>query len=223
MPHATTLDEGLRQYLVSVYNKMTAALILSGVTAWLASQLITPTAILLVVFALLPLPFVFALSFMKTLPVPVAYLLFTLFSVSMGLSLNTIFLIYTLGSIVQVFFIASSVFAAASIYGITTRRDLTSWSSFLVIGLIGLIVASLVNLWLASSLVQWIVSVVAVLVFTGLTAYDTQRLQAEYLSGGEEFGYSSQEQSSIYGALTLYIDFINIFIHLLQLLGTKRE
>lgn len=218
-----TVDEGLRQYLVSVYNKMTAALVVSAVTAWISQPLVASLGSWNIALAFLPLLFIVALQFMDKMSEPVAYLVFYVYAAVTGLSLSTIFLVFTLGSTVQVLFIATSVFAAASIYGYTTQRDLTSLGAFMFMGLIGIIVASIVNIFLASSMMGWVISVAAVLIFTGLTAYDTQTLREEYRSGGSVYGFSSQGRSSIYGALILYLDFINIFIHLLQILGTKKE
>lgn len=218
-----TVDEGLRQYLVSVYNKMTAALVVSAITAWIAQPLVASLGSWNIALAFLPLLFIVALQFMDKMSEPVAHLVFYVYAAVTGLSLSTIFLVFTLGSIVQVLFISTSVFAAASIYGYTTQRDLTSLGAFLFMGLIGIVVASIVNIFLASSMMGWVISVAAVLIFTGLTAYDTQTLKEEYGSGGSVYGFSSQGRSSIYGALILYLDFINIFIHLLQILGTKRE
>ena len=218
-----TVDEGLRQYLVSVYNKMTAALVVSAVTAWISQPLVASLGSWNIALAFLPLLFIVALQFMDKMSEPVAYLVFYVYAAVTGLSLSTIFLVFTLGSIVQVLFIATSVFATASIYGYTTQRDLTSLGAFMFMGLIGIVVASIVNIFLASSMMGWVISVAAVLIFTGLTAYDTQTLREEYTSGGSVYGFSSQGRSSIYGALILYLDFINIFIHLLQILGTKKE
>lgn len=218
-----TVDEGLRQYLVSVYNKMTAALVVSAATAWVAQPLVASLGSWNLALAFLPLAFIVALQFMDKMSEAVAHLVFYTYAAVTGLSLSSIFLVFTLGSIVQVLFISTSVFAAASIYGYLTRSDLTSLGAFLFMGLIGIIVASIVNIFLASSMMSWIISVAAVLIFTGLTAYDTQKLKEEYESGGSVYGFSSQGRSSIYGALTLYLDFINIFIHLLQLLGQKKD
>jgi FtsH-binding integral membrane protein len=218
-----TVDEGLRQYLVSVYNKMTAALAVSATVAWVAQPLVAALGSWNIALAFLPLAFILALQFMDKMSETTAHLVFYAYAAATGLSLSTLFLVFTLGSIVQVLFISTSVFAAASIYGYTTRSDLTSLGAFLFMGLIGLIVASIVNLFLASSMMSWIISVAAVLIFTGLTAYDTQTLTEEYRSGGSVYGFSSQRRSSIYGALILYLDFINLFIHLLQLLGQKKD
>ena len=222
----STVDQGLRAWMINVYNTMAAGLALSGVTAWFAAPVVATLSanwVIMLALALLPLVFIVALHFMDRFSTTVAYALYIGFSVAMGISLSSIFITYTMGSIVKVFFISTSVFAAASIYGYSTQRDLTSMGAFLFMGLIGIIVASIVNIWLASSMMDWVISVAAVLIFTGLTSYDTQKLKEEYMSGGNVYGFSSQERSSVYGALTLYLDFVNIFIHLLQLLGQKKE
>lgn len=218
-----TVDEGLRQYLVSVYNKMTAALVVSAATAWVAQPLVASLGSWNLALAFLPLAFVVALHFMDKMSETLAHIVFYLYAAAIGLSFSSIFLVFTLDSIVQVLFISTSVFAAASIYGYTTRSDLTNLGAFLFMGLIGILVAAIVNLFLASSMVSWIISMAAVLIFTAFTAYDTQKLAEEYRSGGSVYGFSSQGRSSIYGALTLYLDFINLFIHLLQLLGQKKD
>lgn len=220
---AQTVDSGLRQYLVSVYNKMTLALLVSSGVAWLAQPLVVALGSWMIAVAFLPLLFVVALGFMDRMSELVAHVVFYVYAATTGLALSSIFLVFTLGSIVQTLLISTSVFAAASIYGMTTSKSFTGLGSFLFMGIVGLLVASVVNIWLASPMLAWVVSVVAVLVFTVMTAYDSQRLQEEYYSGGEVYGFSSQGRSSIYGALTMYLNFINLFIHLLQLLGQKKE
>lgn len=218
-----TIDEGLRTYLLSVYNKMTAALLVTALAAWIGQPLVPLLGSWMIAIAFLPLAFIIALQFMDKMSEGVAHLVFYTYAAVTGLSLSTIFIIFTLDSIVQVLLISTSVFAAASLFGYTTQRDLSSLSTFFFVGLIGLVVASVVNLIVASPMMTWIISMAAVLLFTGLTAYDTQRLKEEYLSGGSVYGFSSESRSSIYGALTLYLDFINLFIHLLQILGQRKE
>lgn len=225
---ATTaeIDQGLRSYMLGIYNRMAGALAVTGLAAWWGSTALLPlmTSPLWIVLALLPLAFVLVLSFgMHRMGTATANVIFWAFAVAMGVSLSTIFVRYTTESIAQVFFITAGTFAAASIYGYTTRKDLTSVGGFLIMGAIGLVIASVVNLFLASSMLAWIISVIGVVVFTGLTAYDTQKLKEEYLSNGEVYGFDSAAKSSIYGALTLYLDFINIFISLLQLMGAKKD
>ena len=174
------------------------------------------------VFILAPLAMVFAISFgINRLKPATAQLLFWAFAALMGISLSSIFLVYTHTSIVRVFFITSATFGALSLYGYTTKRDMTGMGSFLIMGLFGVIIASLVNLFLASSMLQFIVSVVGVLVFAGLTAWDTQRLKNEYIYGYAAEGGEVAERAAITGALSLYLNFINLFTLLLQLLGQR--
>jgi FtsH-binding integral membrane protein len=174
------------------------------------------------VFILAPLVMVFAISFgINRLKPATAQLLFWAFSALMGISLSSIFLVYTHDSIVRVFFITSAAFGALSLYGYTTKRDMTAMGSFLLMGLIGVVIASLVNLFVASSMLQFIVSVVGVLVFAGLTAWDTQRLKNDYIYGYGSMGGEVAERAAITGALSLYLNFINLFTLLLQLLGQK--
>ena len=148
-------------------------------------------------------------------------ILFWIFAALIGLSLGSIFMIYTHTSIVRVFFITAASFGALSLWGYTTQRDLSGIGSFLIMGLIGVIIASLVNLFIASSVLQFVISVVGVLVFAGLTAWDTQRLKSEYLYGGMDGDIT--ERSAILGALSLYLNFINMFTLLLQLFGQREE
>ena len=143
------------------------------------------------------------------------------FRALMGISLSSIFLVYTHTSIVRVFFITAATFGALSLYGYTTKRDMSAMGSFLFMGLIGVIIASVVNLFLASSMLQFIVSVVGVLVFAGLTAWDTQRLKNDYIYGYASQGGEIAEKAAITGALSLYLNFINLFTLLLQLLGQR--
>lgn len=220
------INQGLREYMLGIYNRMAGALGVTGLVAWWGSTALLPlmTSPLWIIMALLPLAFVLVLSFgMHRIGNTTANILFWAFSVSMGISLSTIFVLYTTASIAQVFFITAGTFAAASLYGYTTGRDLTSMGGFLFMGLIGIIIASIVNIFLASSVMTFVISVLAVIIFTGLTAYDTQKLKEEYLSRGEVYGFDSAAKSSIFGALTLYLDFINIFIHLMNLIGVKKE
>jgi FtsH-binding integral membrane protein len=174
----------------------------------------------LVIFA--PLGLVFALSFgIERMKPATAQLLFWAYAALVGLSLGSIFMVYTHTSVVRVFFITAASFGALSLWGYTTQRDLTGMGSFLIMGLFGVILASLVNLFLASSMLQFVVSVVGVLVFAGLTAWDTQRLKNEYIYGAMEGVVA--ERAAILGALSLYLNFINLFTLLLQLLGQREE
>ena len=237
---ATTavFDAGLRAYMLRVYNWMASGLLLTGVVAFgiANTSLIDafyplvqtpfgfahhPTALAMIaIFA--PLAFVLVLSLgVNKLSTPAAQALFWVFCAAMGASLVNIFLVYTSESIVRVFFITAATFGALSLYGYTTRRDLTGMGSFLIMGLFGIIIASLVNIFLASSMLQFVVSVVGVLVFAGLTAWDTQRLKNDYIYGYASAGGDVAERAAITGALSLYLNFINLFTLLLQLLGQR--
>jgi FtsH-binding integral membrane protein len=174
------------------------------------------------VVILAPLAMVFVLSFgMERVRPATAQILFWIFAALIGLSLGSIFMVYTHTSITRVFFITAASFGALSLYGYTTQRDLSGMASFLIMGLFGVIIASLVNLFLQAPMLQFVISIVGVLVFAGLTAYDTQRLKSEYLYGAMEG--DSYERSAISGALSLYLNFINLFTLLLQLLGQREE
>jgi uncharacterized protein len=169
---------------------------------------------------LAPLAFVFFFSFkLETMKASTAQITFWLFAALIGVSMGSIFLVYTSTSIVRVFFITAASFGALSLYGYTTQKDLSGFGSFLIMGLFGVIIASLVNLFLASTMLQFIISVVGVLVFAGLTAYDTQRIKSEYVYGSMQGDV--MEKSAISGALSLYLNFINMFTLLLNLFGSK--
>ncbi len=169
-----------------------------------------------------PLAFVLVLSFgINRLSRTTAQSLYWLFCAAMGASLSSIFFRYTEGSIARVFFISAGTFAAMSIYGYTTRSDLSRWGSFLMMGLIGVIIASVVNWFVASTALQFLVSIVGVLVFTGLTAYDTQRIKATYVQYAYAEGTEGAAKRSVYDALSLYLNFINLFMLMLQLFGNS--
>jgi len=171
---------------------------------------------------LAPLGLVFALSFgVQRMRPATAQILFWVYAALVGVSLGAIFLIYTQTSIVRVFFITAASFGALSLWGYTTQRDLTGMGAFLMMGLFGIIIAGLVNIFLVSSMLQWVISVIGVLVFAGLTAWDTQRLKNEYLYSAMDG--ETMERSAIMGALSLYLDFLNLFTLLLQLLGQREE
>ena len=171
---------------------------------------------------LAPLALVFFLSFrIQNMRPATAQITFWIYAALVGVSLGSIFMVYTHTSIARVFFITAASFGALSLWGYTTQRDLSGWGSFLIMGLFGIIIASLVNIFVASTMLQWIVSVVGVLVFAGLTAYDTQRLKTEYMYGAMEGDVL--ERSAIMGALSLYLDFLNLFTMLLHLLGAPRR
>ena len=218
-------DVGLRGYMVRVYNYMAAGLTITGIVAYLAAatgfyQVILGTALYwVVVFA--PLALVLLLSFrIQSMSVAAAQLTFWAYAGLVGLSLSSLFIIYTGASIARVFFITAGTFLAMSLYGYTTKSDLSKFSAFLIMGLIGIIIAGLVNLFIVSSGVQFAISVIGVVVFVGLTAWDTQRIKELYQ--GEDVSIVNKKKAII-GALTLYLDFINLFILLMQLLGKRRE
>ncbi len=221
----TAIDQGLRDYMMKVYNYMTSGLAISGLVAWGFSQsptlmgAIYGTALQWVVM-LAPLGFIFFLGArLQKMSLSAAQMTFWAFAAVMGISLSYIFIVFTGVSIVRVFLITSCTFAAMSIYGYTTKRDLTKFGSFLIMGLIGIIIASIVNIFLQSSAMQFVISCVGVLVFVGLTAYDTQRIKSTYY---QVAGTAFAGKAAIMGALTLYLDFINLFIMLMQLFGQRR-
>jgi len=218
------IDEGLRAYMLRVYNYMASGLALTGIVAYVVAN--TPAVYeaifgsgLFWVVALAPLGVVFFLSArVGRMSAGAAQTWFWIFAGMMGLSLASIFVVYTGASIARVFFITAGAFGALSLYGYTTKRDLTGWGSFLFMGLIGIIIASVVNIFLASAMMQFVISVIGVLVFTGLTAYDTQAIKSMYLESDE---VAVTEKKSIMGALRLYLDFLNLFLLLLQLFGSR--
>ena len=217
------IDTGLRAHMVRVYNYMAIGVALTGLVAWLTSQILGPALLnspLMWVFILAPLALVFFISFrINSLSAGIALTLFFVYAASVGLSLATIFFVYTETSITRVFFIAAGAFGALSLWGYTTRRNLTGFGSFLVMGLIGVVIASLVNIFLKSSGLDWIISVVGVIVFAGLTAWDTQKIKEMYdpMDDGTVEG-----RKAVWGALSLYLDFINLFMLLLRLFGGRR-
>jgi uncharacterized protein len=232
------IDQGLRAYMLRVYNYMAVGVAITGLVAYLTFAMAVTqkdgglqltsfgTFIFasafkwVVIFA--PLAMVFLISArINSMSLSGAQLAFWVFAGLMGLSLSSIFLVYAHASIARVFFITAASFGALSLYGYTTNRDLSAWGSFLFMGLIGIILAMLVNLFLASSALQFAISVVGVLIFAGLTAYDTQRLKNEYVYGAMDGDV--MERSAIMGALSLYLDFLNLFTMLLQLMGSRDE
>lgn len=225
---AAAIDEGLRTYMLRVYNYMSLGLGITGVVAFMFNQWVisSPANVELIygsplqwVIALSPLAFVLVLSFgINKMSFATAQLTFWAFATVMGLSLSSIFLVYTGTSITRVFFITAATFGAMSLYGYTTKRDLTGMGSFLFMGLIGLIIASVVNMFMASSALAFGISVIGVLIFVGLTAYDTQKIKEDYL---ESDGTEVMGKKAIMGALRLYLDFINLFLMLLRLLGNR--
>ena len=225
------IDQGLRSYMQKVYNLMALGVALTGLVAYAFSEMagtreaLTPfgQAIYMsplrwvILFA--PLALVFFLSFrIEKMSAFSAQLTFWIFAGLMGASLSSIFLAYTTASITQTFAVTAASFAALSLYGYTTKRDLSGMGSFLMMGLFGLIIASLVNLFLQSSALDFAVSVIGVLVFAGLTAWDTQKIKEMYL---ESAGFEAINKMAIMGALNLYMDFINLFLFLLRFMGNR--
>jgi FtsH-binding integral membrane protein len=231
------VDAGLRAHMLRVYNYMAIGLALTGVFAYgtfglsfqeVGGQL-QPTALgqtlfgspLMWVIIFAPVALVFFLSFrVHTMAVGTAQAVFWIYAALVGVSLATIFVAYTSESITQVFFVTAATFGAMSLWGYTTQRDLTGMGSFLFMGLIGIILASIVNIFVGSSALGFAISIIGVLVFTGLTAYDTQKIKEMYFAGDDDV---VSGRKAIMGALSLYLDFINLFLMLLRLFGQSRE
>ncbi|MHC5306361.1 Bax inhibitor-1/YccA family protein [Bartonella sp. LJL80] len=240
-----SIDQGLRSYMLGVYNTMAIGLVITAFAALAISSMATTddvaqaagqlgngvlltslgvtfyTSPLAYVVMFAPLAAVFFLSFkINTLSTSSARTLFFVYAALVGLSLSSIILRYTPGSITQTFFITAAAFASLSLYGYTTKRDLTGMGSFLFMGLIGILLAMVVNIFLGSSALQFAISVIGVLIFAGLTAYDTQTIKLMYYEGDE---HDTRGRKIIMGALNLYLDFINMFVFLLQFLGSNRN
>jgi len=233
------IDEGLRAFMIRVYNYMAIGLVLTGVAAYgvyaasfvsdaASGRIIGLTSFGNAVFGtplrwvliFAPLALVFFLSFrIARMSVVAAQTTFWVYAALVGASLSTIFVVYTMASITQVFFITAAMFGAMSLWGYTTQRDLTGMGSFLFMGLIGIIIASLVGLFWQSTALQFAISVIGVIVFTGLTAYDTQKIKEMYYVGDDG---TVAGRKAIMGALSLYLDFINLFMMLLRLFGDRR-
>ena len=232
------MDEGLRAYMLKVYNYMATGVLLTGIVALISFNIsvVTDASGAIVSFTefgntlffsgfkwlvmLAPLGIVFYMSFgINKMSSSKAQTVFWIFAALMGLSLSWILLVYTGKSVARVFFITSATFGAMSLYGYTTKRDLTKLGSFLMMGLIGIIIASLINIFMKSSMMYFVISILGVLIFVGLTAYDTQKIKNMYVESdsGELIG-----KKTVMGALTLYLDFINLFIMLLRLFGQRR-
>lgn len=217
-------DQGLRRYLIGVFNYMTAALAISGVIAFVVGN--TPALVSAIwgtpvawVVMLAPLGMAFFMGFKaNSMSLDTAKICLYVFSALMGLSLSSIFVAYTMASIAQVFFITAATFGTTALWGYTTKRDLSNMGSFLMMGLFGIIIAGLVNIFLQSSALQMICSALGVIIFTGLTAWDMQQIKQTYYDlWGDE-----REKAGVFGALNLYLDFVNIFTSLLQLMGDRK-
>ena len=239
------VDQGLRSFMLGIYNNMVVGLAISAVVALGVNMLavagsqadavarigsIPLTAFgrllygtpLMWVVAFAPLAFIFFLSYrLNRMAASTARTTFFAFAAVMGASLSTLLIRYTGASVVQVFFITAAAFGGLSLYGYTTSRSLSGMGSFLMMGVIGLLIASIVNIFLASSAIQFAISAVGVLVFAGLTAYDTQKLKEMYLVGGMDG--EGAAKASVIGALQLYLDFINMFQFLLALVGNRNN
>ena len=223
VPRATR-DVGLRSYMLSVYNYMASGVLLTGIVAMLfaesgyaAQVMATPLRWLII---LAPLGFVMAMSFgLNRMSTGTLQTLFWSFAVAMGLSMSTIFLVYTGVSIAQTFFAVAAGFAGLSLWGYTTKKDLSGWGTFLIMGVVGLFIAMLINLFLQSTAMHLAISAIGVLIFAGLTAYDTQRIKSLYdsVAGSDMMG-----KVVVMGALNLYLDFINMFMFLLSFMGDRR-
>jgi FtsH-binding integral membrane protein len=225
-PARVLFEEGLRQHMLRVYNYMGLGLVMTGLVAFIVG---TTPALYVPIFStplkwfvmLAPLAFVLFFSFrMESMSASGAQTLFWAFCAVMGLSLASIFLVFTGTSIARTFFIAAAMFGATSLYGYTTKRDLSQFGSFLIMGLIGVVIASLVNLFLASSALQFAISVIGIVVFVGLTAWDTQSIKEQY---AENFDAESKQKLAVFGAFSLYLNFINIFQLLLNFTGQREE
>ena len=234
------LDAGLRAYMLRVYNWMSSGLLLTGIVAYAIAntslislfyqQVMTPRGIAIqptilgyaAIFA--PLVFTMVLSFgVNRLSRSATQALFWAFAAAMGASIANIFLIYSGASIARVFFVSAATFGAMSLYGYTTKSDLTKMGSFLFMGLIGIIVASLVNMFIGSTALQFAISVIGVLIFVGLTAYDTQRIKGDYQQFAYAEGTDIAAKRSVFDALSLYLNFINLFMLLLQIFGNRNS
>ena len=241
---AARIDEGLRAHMNKVYGTMSVGMLITALAAWAVSGLAVsevPTGAQigadtyltqfgvaiyasplkwLVIFA--PLLFVFGFSAgINRMSAATAQTVFYAFAAVMGVSISSIFLVFTGMSIVQTFLVTAAAFAGLSLYGYTTKRDISGWGAFLIMGVIGLIVAMVINIFVASAALAFAISVIGVLIFAGLTAYDTQRIKTEYIQHAQTADSEWLGKSAIMGALSLYLDFINLFMFLLQFMGSR--
>ena len=236
---SAAVDAGLRSYMLRVYNWMASGLALTGIVAYVCSAYLTdvfyplvetPRGMMHVPGALAyismfaPLAFVMVLSFgVNKLSTTAAQAIFWAFAAAVGASMMSIFQVYTGQSIVRVFFITAGTFAAMSIWGYVTRTDLTRMGSFLIMGLMGIVLAGLVNMFVGSTALQFAISAIGVVVFTGLIAYDTQRIKSTYFQFAAAGGLQEADKRSVYDALSLYLNFINLFMMLMQFAGDRRS
>lgn len=221
---AVRVDAGLRAHMQRVFNYMGGGLALTGLIAFIVAN----TALAGLIFGtplkwvamIAPFGFIFYMNFkMETMSASRAQTLFWLFCATMGLSMAAVFMVFTGASVARAFFITGATFGAMSLWGYTTKKDLSSLGAFLMMGVLGLFIASIVNLFMGSSMLQWIVSVAGVAIFTGLTAYDVQNIKYTYNHG---WGSESNNKMAVLGALQLYLNFINAFQFLLSLIGDRR-
>jgi FtsH-binding integral membrane protein len=220
-----TFDVGLRTHMQRVFGYMSGGLAITGLLAWVVAN----TALATIIFGsplrwivmLAPLGFVMVMNFrMQTISLSGLKTLFWLFCATMGLSMGAIFLVYTNASIARAFFVTAATFGSMALWGYTTKKDLTGFGSFLLMGFLGIMIASVVNIFLMSSQLQWVVSIAGVAIFTGLTAWDTQRIKQSY---AESYGAEANDKMAVFGALTLYLNFINAFQFILSLTGDRRS
>ena len=230
---AAQIDVGLRQYMLSVYNYMASGLLLTGIVAWVVANTasiqevffqqtargMAPTGLGWIAI-IAPIGLVLAMSFgINRMRASTAQALFWGYAALMGISLSTLLLVYTNASVARAFFATAASFAALSLYGYTTKRDLTGVGRFLFMGLVGIVIASLINMFWPSPGLTFVVSIVGVLVFAGLTAYDTQKIKEMYFAGDDS---EVMTKKAVNGALRLYLDFINLFVMLMRLMGDRR-
>lgn len=238
---AAHIDVGLRTHMNKVYSLMSIAMVITGAVAWAVGQdvnavfsgqatTLIPESVIISLFTtplryvvmFAPLIMVFALSAMiNKLSQSAAQLFFYVFAALMGLSISWIFAVYTQMSIGQIFFITSIAFASLSLWGYTTKKDISAWGSFLIMGVVGLVVASIVNIFMHSEALMFAISSVGVLIFAGLTAYDTQKIKNTYLMMASNGQTEWLGKAAIMGALSLYLDFVNMFMFMLQLFGSR--
>ncbi len=231
---AVEVDQGLRAYMLRVYNYMASGVLLTGIMALLVYRMPALASLIFeigpggaivgytglgIVTLISPLAFVLVMRFgLNRMRSTTVQALFWAFCAVMGLSISSIMFVYTGVSVAKVFFITASAFGALSLWGYTTKKDMTGWGSFLIMGLFGIIIASIVNIWLASPAMDFMVSIIGVLIFAGLTAYDTQRIKRMYYEGDSE---GIMTKKAVMGALSLYLDFINMFLMMLRLFGNR--
>lgn len=217
-------DAGLRSHMLRIYNYMASGVLLTGIVALAVAS--TPVLVAAIfgtplkwLFMLAPLAFVFFFSFrIHRMSAAAAQGAYWAFAAVMGVSMASIFLVFTGTSIAQTFFVAAAMFTAMSLYGYTTKADLSKFGSFLIMGVVGILIAMLVNLFMQSSVLQMAISILGVLIFTGLTAWDTQRIKEDY---AHNLGHETETKMAVFGALTLYLNFVNIFQFLLNLMGER--